>query len=92
MDPYTVIRRPVVSEKSHKLMTGYREGAGEKRLNQYTFEVDTRATKTQIRAAVEALFEVKVVSVNTMRVGGKQKRVGAGPAGMTRQRRTVRAR
>ena len=84
MDPYAVIKRPVVSEKSHHLMTGYRDAAQEKRLNQYTFEVDPRANKTQIRLAVEKLFDVKVVKVNTMRVGGKSKRVGAGPLGTTR--------
>ena len=84
MDPYAVIRRPVVSEKTHHLMTGYRDKKGEKRLNQYTFEVDPRATKTQIRSAVEHLFEVKVVRVNTMNVSGKLKRVGSGPLGLTR--------
>lgn len=84
MDPYAVIRRPVVSEKTHRLMTGKRDGKGERRLNQYTFEVDPRANKTQIRQAVERLFDVRVVRVNTMHVSGKFKRVGTGPPGRTR--------
>ena len=81
MDAYTIIRRPVVSEKSHRIMD---EKVGDARLNQYTFEVDSRATKPQIKAAVEKIFEVRVVKVNTMHVVGKLKRVGAAPQGRTR--------
>jgi large subunit ribosomal protein L23 len=82
MDVYQVIKKPVVSEKTHRLMSeNIAEG---KRLNQYTFEVDKRATKTQIKAAVEQLFEVKVAAVNTMMVRGKAKRVGISPMGRTR--------
>ena len=81
MDAYTIIRRPVVSEKSHRIMNAK---AGDTRLNQYTFEVDSRATKLQIRAAVEKIFQVRVVKVNTMNVIGKLKRVGAAPQGRTR--------
>ncbi len=81
MDSYTIIRRPVVSEKSHRIIN---EKVGDARLNQYTFEVDSRATKPQIKAAVEKIFEVRVVKVNTMHVGGKLKRVGAAPQGRTR--------
>ena len=66
-------------------MTGsIKSKSGERRINQYTFEVDPRANKTQIRIAVEQLFEVKVVRVNTMHVSGKLKRVGSGPLGFTR--------
>ena len=42
----------------------------------YTFKVNRKATKIDIKNAVEKLFEVKVLNVNTMSVGGKQKRVG----------------
>ena len=85
MDAYTIIRRPVVSEKTHRLMTATVGKDAPKRLNQYTFEVDLRANKHQIKQAVEQLFDVKVVGVNTMHVRGKAKRVGQGPQGLTRR-------
>lgn len=62
-----VILRPVITEQSMMLMED----------NKYTFEVDTRANKTHIRQAVEAMFEgVKVAKVNTINVSGKAKRMG----------------
>lgn len=61
---YDIIRAPVVTEKSTRL--------GE--LNQVVFRVRDDATKPQIKAAVEALFQVKVTAVNTMNVKGKVKR------------------
>lgn len=61
-----LIRRPIVTEKATQLL--------EK--NQYTFEVLPQATKPQIKAAVEDLFKVKVVSVNTMNPPRKARRVG----------------
>lgn len=64
-DPRDIILRPVVTEKSMALMEE----------NKYTFIVDPRANKTEIKKAVEALFKVKVEKVNTMRVKGKTKRV-----------------
>ncbi len=84
MDAYTIIRRPVVSEKTHRLLTGMVGKSGEKRLNQYTFEVDLRANKHQIKSAIEQLFNVRVSAVNTLRVRGKSKRVGQAPIGSTR--------
>jgi large subunit ribosomal protein L23 len=66
MDARTVIIRPVVSEKSYALM-----GEGT-----YTFRVDDRAHKTQIAAAVEEIFDVKVARVRTARVQAKPKRRG----------------
>lgn len=63
-DPYDIIRRPVVTEKSTDLMA-------EKK---YVFEVDPRANKTEIKQAVEQIFGVKVEKVNTMNVRGKVKR------------------
>ena len=63
---YDVILKPVVTEKSMELM-------GEKK---YTFLVHPDATKTQVKEAVEKMFDgTKVESVNTMNIGGKKKRV-----------------
>lgn len=61
-----VIIRPVVTERSND---GLQEG-------KYTFEVNKKATKIDIKNAIEKLFEVKVLSVNTMTVQGKKKRMG----------------
>ena len=61
-----VIIRPVVTEKSND----------ELQQGKYTFEVNRKATKVDIAKAVEKLFEVKVLKVNTMTVKGKSKRVG----------------
>ncbi|WP_124726403.1 50S ribosomal protein L23 [Staphylospora marina] len=65
-DPRDIIRRPVITEKSTELMEQ----------NKYVFEVDPRANKVEIKKAVEQIFNVKVASVNTMRVTGKVKRYG----------------
>ncbi|MCL6634692.1 MAG: 50S ribosomal protein L23 [Peptococcaceae bacterium] len=64
-DPYDIIKRPVVTEKSTSLFQD----------NKYTFVVDPKANKTEIKQAVEKIFKVKVEKVNTMRVKGKFKRV-----------------
>jgi large subunit ribosomal protein L23 len=61
---YDVIRRPIVSERAMRLA---REG-------KYTFEVAPGANKIQIREAVETIFKVDVVAVNTMSLPGKQRR------------------
>ena len=66
MTAHDIIKRPVVTEQSMMQMQ-------EKK---YTFEVDKRANKIQIRQAVEEIFGVKVKSVNTMNVIGKFKRMG----------------
>lgn len=66
MDASQVVIRPVVSEKSYVLASA----------DKYTFRVHPRAHKTQIRQAVETLFEVKVVEVRTMTVRPKPKRRG----------------
>jgi large subunit ribosomal protein L4 len=73
MEHSQVILRPVVSEKSYVLSAA----------NRYTFRVHPDAHKTQIRQAVEALFEVNVVEVRTLSVKSKPKRRG-GIAGRTR--------
>ena len=66
MLPEEIIVRPVVTEKSND----------ELQLGKYTFEVNKKATKVEIAKAVEKLFEVKVLKVNTLRYDGKNKRVG----------------
>jgi len=66
MDPTQVLIRPVVSEKSYVLSAADR----------YTFRVHPDAHKTQIRQAVEALFDVHVVDVRTLSVKSKPKRRG----------------
>ncbi|HYO61793.1 MAG TPA: 50S ribosomal protein L23 [Actinomycetota bacterium] len=63
-DPRDVILAPVVSEKSYSLLD----------LNTYTFVVHPDANKTEIRQAVEAIWGVKVLSVNTINRKGKLKR------------------
>ncbi len=64
-DPRDVIIQPVVSEKSYDLI---------ERGNTYTFVVDRRARKEEIRRAVEVLFDVRVLKVNTLNRKGKRKR------------------
>ena len=66
MDAFTVVRRPVVSEKSYALV---------QRERTYVFEIHPRANKHQVREAVERLFDVKVESVRTARVQGKERRM-----------------
>ena len=61
-----VIRRPLITEKATRALE----------LNQYTFEVDHRATKPDIKAAVESLFDVKVVGLSTMNPPRRTRRVG----------------
>ena len=61
-----IIIAPVVTEKS----------SGEIQEGKYTFKVNKKATKIDIKNAVEKLFEVKVLNVNTVMVKGKEKRVG----------------
>jgi len=65
-DPRDIILRPVITEKSMNLLAE----------NKYTFIVDRKANKTEIRKAVEEIFGVKVDKVRTMIVKGKKKRMG----------------
>ncbi len=67
MTSYDIIRRPIITEKS---MSGIAE-------KKYTFEVAIGAGKVQIKQAIEEIFGVKVEKVNTQRINGKNKRVGA---------------
>ena len=74
MNAYDIIKRPVITEQSM-------ESVADKK---YVFMVDVNADKTQIKEAVELAFGVKVAKVNTIRVEGKKKRLGAQPMGRTR--------
>ncbi|PLT31329.1 50S ribosomal protein L23 [Peribacillus deserti] len=76
MDARDIIKRPVITEASSDLMA-------EKK---YTFEVDVRANKTQVKDAVQEIFDVKVEKVNIMNYKGKFKRMGR-YAGYTNKRR-----
>ncbi len=62
-----IIKRPIITEKSMELV---------EKENKYTFVVDKRANKIQIKKAVEELFEVTVLSVNVLNLKPKKKRVG----------------
>jgi large subunit ribosomal protein L23 len=64
MDPRQIVIAPVVSEKSYSLIED----------NKYSFRVHPEAHKTQVRQAVEQLFDVKVASVNIVKVKSKPKR------------------
>lgn len=75
-DPRDIIKRPVITESSMAVMEE----------NKYTFEVDVRANKTEVKDAVEAIFGVKVEKVNIMNYKGKFKRMGK-HAGYTNRRR-----
>ena len=71
MNVYDIIKRPVITEQSMADVAD----------KKYVFEVDIHANKTEIKAAVEEVFGVKVAKVNTVRMQGKVKRTGAYPAG-----------
>ncbi|GBF08223.1 50S ribosomal protein L23, rplW [Deinococcus aerius] len=66
MSYYDIIKQPVISEKAY---AGMERGA-------YSFWVDPKATKTEIKAAVQQAFGVTVIGISTMNVTGKRKRVG----------------
>lgn len=67
MNVYEILKRPITTEKSAIQRDYY---------DQYTFEVDLRANKLQIREAVEKIFDVDVLSVNTMIMPAKRGRYG----------------
>ena len=75
--PEEIIIRPIITEKTNKLMEDYKK---------YTFEVSLDATKHEIKYAVEKLFNVPVLKVNTIIVKPKKKRV----LGKVRQYGTTR--
>jgi large subunit ribosomal protein L23 len=80
MDIYQIIKRPLLTEKS-----GFVREHG----NFYTFEVEKTATKEQIRQAVEALFKVHVIKVNTCTMPGKAKRFGKNMSEARRMKKAI---
>jgi len=66
-DPFYIVKRPIITEEST---------IQQQTRNQYVFQVDPRANKHQIRDAVEQMFQVHVLSVNTMNYVGKERRRG----------------
>ena len=66
LNKYSILRRPIVTEKSTLMQEDKR----------YSFEVAVRSTKLEIKQAVESIFDVKVLKVNTLNVKGKTKRFG----------------
>jgi large subunit ribosomal protein L23 len=67
-DPRDVVIKPIISEKSYALID---EG-------KYTFEVDPRSNKTEIKQAIETIFNVKIDSINTLNRNGKTRRTKFG--------------
>lgn len=66
MDARDIIKRPVITERSADLM----------QLDKYTFDVDVKANKTQVKKAIEEIFDVTVEKVNIMNYKPKKKRMG----------------
>ena len=64
---YDILKAPIITEQSTKLIESQ---------NRYTFKVDTKANKVEIKKAVETIFNVKVLSVNTVNVLPKYKKMG----------------
>ncbi|MDH5662547.1 MAG: 50S ribosomal protein L23 [Elusimicrobiota bacterium] len=79
-DPYQIIKGPVITEKSTTLR-------GDE--NKYTLFVSLRASKTEIKRAVEELFKVEVIKVNTFNLGGKKKRLGIHEGYKARRKKAV---
>ncbi|EGQ3783407.1 50S ribosomal protein L23 [Staphylococcus pseudintermedius] len=66
MEARDILKRPVITEKSSAAMSE----------DKYTFDVDVRANKTEVKKAVEEIFEVKVANVNIINYKPKKKRMG----------------
>ena len=75
-----VLKKPVLTEKTMTLQANE---------NKYTFDVDVNANKVEIKQAVEAMFGVKVESVNVMNVKPKKKRMGRYEGKTNRRRKAI---
>ncbi len=75
-----IIKAPVITEKS---------GVAAQNDGKYTFKVDVKANKTEIKAAIEKLFNVKVESIRTINVKPKKKRVGRYPGLTNRTKKAI---
>ncbi|MEH7223775.1 50S ribosomal protein L23 [Bacillus timonensis] len=78
-DPRDIIKSPVITERSSDLMA-------EKK---YTFDVDVKSNKTEVKDAIEQIFGVKVEKVNIMNYKGKFKRVGRYSGYTNRRRKAI---
>ncbi|GEP80030.1 50S ribosomal protein L23 [Staphylococcus carnosus] len=79
MEARDVLKRPVITEKSSEAMAE----------NKYTFDVDTRANKTQVKIAVEEIFDVKVDKINIINYKPKKKRMGRYQGYTNKRRKAV---
>lgn len=61
-----LIKYPIITDKATKLLE----------MNQYTFAIDSKSSKTEIKSAIEYLFDVKVISINTSNPPTRQRRIG----------------
>ena len=79
MEARDVLKRPVITEKSSEAMAE----------DKYTFDVDVRANKTQVKIAVEEIFDVKVANVNIINYKPKKKRMGRYQGYTNRRRKAI---
>jgi large subunit ribosomal protein L23 len=79
MDARDIIKRPVITERSSEAMAD----------KKYTFEVEVKANKTQVKDAIEAIFGVKVEKVNIMNYKGKFKRMGKFGGYINKRRKAI---
>ena len=91
LEPTTIIKRPLITEKStweasHEIPKGARAGQP---VNRYSFEVDMRARKPQIRAAIELIYSVRVAKVATQIRKGKYFRTKFGAAKSSNWKKAV---
>jgi len=75
-DARDIIKRPIITEKSYQLMEE----------NKYTFEVDRKSNKLEVKLAIQEIFDVKVEKVNIINVKPKKRRVGR-TSGFTRNKK-----
>ena len=80
MTIYDIIKRPLNTEKFDRLRDQF---------NQYAFEVDRRASKLEVKAAIEQLFKVSVTDVQTQILRGKNKRMGTTEGRTTNRKRAI---
>jgi large subunit ribosomal protein L23 len=77
LEPYQIILRPLITEKGTHLHMGGRSVPGRRPHNTFTFEVHSLVNKTQIKAAIQELFNVRVEKVRTQTKQGKRRRFKA---------------
>lgn len=80
MHETTIIRKPLLTEKSTRLMGD---------TNTYSFEVDARASKDEIKSAIESLYKVRVLGVRTINRKAKQRRLRYGWVSMGQQKKAM---